>query len=113
MQQITQTIDRIFFTSHHQAEVVSKLYQFFCPACESAPDCIKRWPRVGSQFSRYIWSRFIRFDAEHHPDETPGKYWFFNGFTTDPRLEPWQVDVTHCDRFSRPPEPGRPPIIFR
>ncbi len=44
----------------------------------------------------YIFNLFIEFDQKHHPDVFNGGAWIDKGFSTNEKLEPWEISLEHC-----------------
>jgi hypothetical protein len=88
-------IEEIFDKARNQAEALNEIYRLFIPNWYG----VKRlagWPACGKRLNRFILDKFIVFDFEKHPGTLAGGLWLSRGFSEDPALEPWEVDLSRC-----------------
>lgn len=95
MKELQERIEKIFKESQNQGEAVIALYSLFIPEWDKVKE-VKGWPSAGSKVSNLIWRKFIDFDRQHHPDCIAGGAWLNHGFSDNPALEDWQVDLSTC-----------------
>ncbi len=50
------------------------------------------WPTVSATTAKYILTKYVAFDKEHHPDLLPGGMWALGkGFSVDKSMPDWRV----------------------
>ena len=92
---LQQHLQEIFEKSDHQDSVIVKLYKMLFPDWENIKR-IEGFPAVGKALDEYIFNLFIEFDQKHHPDVFNGGAWIDKGFSTNEKLEPWEISLEHC-----------------
>lgn len=96
MRIIKEQVERIFATRTHQADIVVDLYRLVYPDFDRI-EKVNGFPSAGKELSRLIWRLAIEFDRKHHPDVMAGGCWLNHGFSTNDKLEPWEVDASHVN----------------
>lgn len=89
-------LQKIFEGSEHQSSVIVKLYKMLFPDWEKI-ERIEGFPAVGKALNEYIFNLFIQFDREHHQKCVNGGAWINQGFSTNERLEPWEISLDQCN----------------
>ena len=92
---LQQHLQEIFEESDHQNSVIVKLYKTLFPDWEKIQR-IEGFPAVGKALDEYIFNLFIEFDREHHPECFNGGSWLNQGFSSNDRLEPWEISLENC-----------------
>ena len=88
-------LQKIFEESEHQNSVIVKLYKMLFPDWEKIQR-IEGFPAVGKALDEYIFHLFIEFDHKHHPSVFNGGSWIDRGFSTNEKLEPWEISLENC-----------------
>jgi len=91
-----EQVEQIFATRTHQAEIVVDLYRLVYPDFDRIAK-VDGFPAAGKELSRLIWKLAMEFDRKHHPDVMTGGCWLNHGFSTNDKLEPWEVDISHVN----------------
>jgi len=90
-------VDVIFSRHDHQFDVLYDLYKAVLPELQQLRGRkvrIHGWPKAGKALWKYIASKFMDFDREHHPNGIMrGGLWMNNGFSVheSEHLHPWEV----------------------
>ena len=92
---LQQYLQEIFEESEHQDSVIVKLYKMLFPDWDKIQR-IEGFPVVGKALNEYIFNLFIEFDREHHPECVNGGAWINQGFSSNDRLEPWEISLENC-----------------
>ena len=95
---LQQHLQEIFEESEHQSSVIVKLYKMLFPDWEKIQR-IEGFPAVGTALNEYIFNLFIEFDRQHHPKCVNGGAWINQGFSSNDRLEPWEISLENCKIF--------------
>lgn len=96
VQDLQQHLQKIFEQSDHQDSVTVKLYQMVFPDWEKIHR-IEGFPQVGQALWDYICNLFIEFDREHHPECLKGGAWINQGFSSNHRLDSWEISLESCN----------------
>jgi hypothetical protein len=93
---IKEKIDEIFENSENQAQVIIAIYCLFIPDWDNIA-LIRNWPSIGYELSQHIWTSFMKFDRENHPNVLAGGLWMNSGFSENKKLPPWEIDLSTCE----------------
>jgi len=96
-------IEEVFDRACSQAEALNEIYRLFIPNWYRVKT-LAGWPACGNRLNRFILNKFIVFDYEKHPGTLAGGLWLSRGFSEDPALGGWEVDLSPC-RFTYEEEP--------
>lgn len=89
-------IESLFDKHEHQEDVLIDLYRLVLPDWDRIEEIIYS-PKIGKRFSIYICQLFIDFDSEHHPDVFKGGIWLNKGFSSDGKLDDWEISFNDCN----------------
>ncbi len=95
MEDLKRKIRDVFDKADDQIEVLTGIYKLYIPDTENVIE-MYGWPSCGFSLYWFIANHFKRFDFEHHPKILPGHLWLVKGFTEDPQLDDWAVDLSTC-----------------
>jgi len=95
---LQQRLQEIFEESDHQSSVIVKLYKMLFPDWDKIQR-IEGFPIVGKALNEYIFHLFVEFDRQHHPECFNGGAWINQGFSSNDRLEPWEISLENCKIF--------------
>ena len=88
-------LQKLFEESEHQNSVIVNLYKMLFPDWENIKR-IEGFPAVGKALDEYIFNLFIEFDQKHHSNVFNGGAWIDRGFSTNEKLEPWEISLENC-----------------
>ncbi len=87
---------RTIFEKHaHQADVIIDIYKLVFPDWDSIKK-VDEPPEAGSSLWKFICGQFIDFDSKHHPKVFKGGIWLNNGFSSNSKLDPWELSFKNC-----------------
>lgn len=89
-EQFQARLQAIFEQADHQSSALVRVYQLLFPDWDSI-ERIEGFPEVGKEMWKYICNLFIEFDRKHHPNVFHGGIWLNNGFSSNDRLDGWEI----------------------
>ncbi len=95
VKELQANLQTIFEESDHQNVVLAKIYRLVFPDWEQI-ERIEGFPQVGQALWKYICNLFIEFDRDHHPGVLNGGAWINQGFSSNPDLGPWEINLQNC-----------------
>jgi hypothetical protein len=88
-------IKKIFLQHNHQDNVIIDLYKMILPEWDDI-EKLNGHPVCGKELWLYICELFINFDKVHHPKCLAGGAWINFGFSSDSKLDPWEINLSDC-----------------
>jgi len=74
----------------HQSNIVIALYKIAFPNWKKIKK-LKGYPSVSKTTNEYLFSQFIQFDKQIHPNVLNGGCWLNKGFSTNKNLQDWII----------------------
>ena len=92
---LKSAINAIFEVNTNQGDALVGIYRLVFPEWDDI-ELIKGFPEAGNELWKHICRCFIEFDRKHHPDVFPGGIWMNTGFSSNPKLESWEISFDNC-----------------
>jgi hypothetical protein len=93
---LQQHIKELFADNTNQSEVLIGLYKLVLPNWDEIKK-LNGFPVCGQELWLYICDQFITFDQANHPGCMAGGAWINQGFSSDRRLKPWEINFDNCE----------------
>ena len=93
IRKLKKILEDIFEKHDHQKDVIMEIYELFILDWHRI-EKLKSYPTCSRELWMYICQLFVTFDREYHPNCMAGGLWIDMGFSSDPMLSPWQVDLS-------------------
>lgn len=94
-EKLQHRLQEIFEQAAHQSSALIGLYKMLIPDWDRI-DRLEGFPVVGREMWQYIANLFIDFDQRHHPKCFKGGLWLNNGFSSNEKLGPWDINLDRC-----------------
>lgn len=95
-EELQKRLQEIFEQSDHQNSALIGVYKLVLPDWDNIKE-VDGFPEVGKELWKHICNLFIDFDRQHHPNVFHGGIWLNNGFSSNDRLEPWEISLENCN----------------
>lgn len=92
---LREQIEAIFKQHDHQTDILIDIYKMILPDWDQIQS-IDGHPEAGRELWKFICNLFIGFDEKHHPKVFKGGIWLNTGFSSNSKLNPWEISFKNC-----------------